>query len=95
MSTQRGEIHSIRRGASSVKRRLARVRPDLRLDAGSRPCEDRRRGAHWRVSWETTRSIPRWRKFAVSYADQADRDYAILVKAIRARQLKPQDTSAA
>jgi uncharacterized protein (DUF2252 family) len=34
-------------------------------------------------------------KFAVSYADQADRDYAILVKAIRARQLKAQDTSAA
>ena len=34
-------------------------------------------------------------KFAVSYANQADRDHAILVKAIRARQLKAQDTSAA
>jgi uncharacterized protein (DUF2252 family) len=34
-------------------------------------------------------------KFAVSYADQADRDYAILVKAIRTRQLKAQDISAA
>ena len=34
-------------------------------------------------------------KFAVSYADQAERDYAVLVKAIRARQLKAQDISAA
>jgi uncharacterized protein (DUF2252 family) len=34
-------------------------------------------------------------KFAVSYADQADRDHATLVKAIRAGQLKAQDTAAA
>jgi predicted alpha/beta hydrolase len=34
-------------------------------------------------------------KFAVSYADQAERDYAVLIKAIRARQLKAQDISAA
>jgi hypothetical protein len=34
-------------------------------------------------------------EFGVSYADQTDRDYAILIKAIRARQLKAQDTSAA
>jgi uncharacterized protein (DUF2252 family) len=34
-------------------------------------------------------------RFAVSYADQADRDYTILVKAIRARQLKAQDIPAA
>jgi len=34
-------------------------------------------------------------KFAASYADQAERDYAVLVKAIRARQLKAQDISAA
>jgi predicted alpha/beta hydrolase len=34
-------------------------------------------------------------EFGVSYADQTERDYAILIKAIRARQLKAQDTSAA
>jgi len=34
-------------------------------------------------------------KFAASYADQADRDHATLVKAIRAGQLKAQDTAAA
>jgi len=34
-------------------------------------------------------------KFAVSYADQADRDHATLVKSIRAGQVKAQDTAAA
>ena len=34
-------------------------------------------------------------KFAASYADQADRDHATLVKAIRAGRLKAQDTAAA
>jgi uncharacterized protein (DUF2252 family) len=34
-------------------------------------------------------------KFAVSYADQADRDHATLVKAIRAGRLKAQKTTAA
>jgi uncharacterized protein (DUF2252 family) len=34
-------------------------------------------------------------KFAASYADQADRDHATLVKAIRVGQLKAQDTAAA
>jgi uncharacterized protein (DUF2252 family) len=34
-------------------------------------------------------------KFAASYADQADRDHATLVKAIRAGQLKAQDIAAA
>ncbi len=34
-------------------------------------------------------------KFAASYADQADRDYAALVKAIRAGRLKAQATAAA
>jgi uncharacterized protein (DUF2252 family) len=34
-------------------------------------------------------------KFAASYADQADRDHAALVKAIRAGLLKAQDTTAA
>jgi NAD(P)H-dependent flavin oxidoreductase YrpB (nitropropane dioxygenase family) len=34
-------------------------------------------------------------KFAASYADQADRDHAALVKAIRAGRLEAQDTAAA
>jgi uncharacterized protein (DUF2252 family) len=34
-------------------------------------------------------------KFAASYADQADRDHATLVKAIRAGRVKAQDTAAA
>ena len=34
-------------------------------------------------------------KFAASYADQADRDHATLVEAIRAGRLKAQNTTAA
>ena len=34
-------------------------------------------------------------KFAIAYADQAERDHAALLKAIRAGQLKARDTVAA
>jgi predicted alpha/beta hydrolase len=34
-------------------------------------------------------------KFAISYADQAERDYDLLVKAIRARRLKARTNAAA
>ena len=61
------------------------------VDAGPRPRPLRRRGRDRRAtSARATRSTGRWPTFAEAYADQNERDYAALKKAVATGRVEAQ-----